>query len=300
LTFALHAWRFCFVADDSVYFPAGKAGNVLRGAFGTVLQQISGAYARIFEPSAVGGPSGLSDPPRPFVFRAAHLNGRTVDPGEPFSFDLHVFEVREQVLPDFARAFSEAARQGFGPGRGRANLTKIWQLDSYRKPARELSEGDATSEPIVVPLSPDPSRVDRVTVRFMTPTALKWGPSLADKPEFQILFARTRDRVSTLRALYGEGPLDIDFAGMSERAARVKMTRCDLRQVDLQRRSSRTGQVHPLGGFVGEADYEGDLAEFTPFLRAAQWTGVGRHTVWGKGELLVLPLSRDDVANETT
>ena len=24
-----------------------------------------------------------------------------------------------------------------------------------------------------------------------------------------------------------------------------------------------------------------------PFLKAAEWTGVGRQTVWGKGEILV-------------
>ncbi len=29
------------------------------------------------------------------------------------------------------------------------------------------------------------------------------------------------------------------------------MTNCDLRQVDVSRRSSRTGQTHSLGGFVG-------------------------------------------------
>jgi hypothetical protein len=55
--------------------------------------------------------------------------------------------------------------------------------------------------------------------------------------------------------------------------------------MDIERRSSRTGQVHPIGGFVGEAEYEGDLAEFVPYLHAARWTGVGRQTVWGKGEI---------------
>jgi hypothetical protein len=40
-----------------------------------------------------------------------------------------------------------------------------------------------------------------------------------------------------------------------------------------------------LGGFVGEADYTGDLTEFLPYLRAAQWTGVGRQTTWGKGAI---------------
>ena len=49
-------------------------------------------------------------------------------------------------------------------------------------------------------------------------------------------------------------------------------------------------RLQPGGGFVGEADYEGNLTEFVPFLKAAEWTGVGRHTVWGKGAILIGPV----------
>jgi CRISPR-associated endoribonuclease Cas6 len=111
---------------------------------------------------------------------------------------------------------------------------------------------------------------------------------VADRPEFGILFGRLRDRISTLRALYGPGPLEIDFRGMGERAAQVRMTRCELQRSEVDRLSSRTGQRHPLGGFVGEAQYEGELGEFLPYLRAGKWTGVGRQTVWGKGEIEVV------------
>jgi hypothetical protein len=114
---------------------------------------------------------------------------------------------------------------------------------------------------------------------------LKTRGGLADRPEFGILAARIRDRISTLSQLYGEGPLPIDFAAFGERAAAVEMTRCEIERVEAQRRSGRTGQTHSLGGFVGQADYAGDLAEFVPYLRAAQWTGVGRQTAWGKGAI---------------
>jgi hypothetical protein len=30
-------------------------------------------------------------------------------------------------------------------------------------------------------------------------------------------------------------------------------------------------------------EYEGELTPFLPFLRAGEWAGVGRQTVWGKG-----------------
>jgi hypothetical protein len=126
-----------------------------------------------------------------------------------------------------------------------------------------------------------------VRVRFLTPTELKSGQQLADRPEFAVLAARIRDRLSTLRECYDDGPLAIDFRAFGERAAQVRMTRCEMAKVDVARRSSRTGQVHPIGGFVGEADYEGELSEFVPYLRAAKWTGVGRQTVWGKGTSVI-------------
>jgi hypothetical protein len=268
LTFKLLALRFRFAALEPVYFPPGKSGNIVRGAFGTILRRIASPdiYARIFEPSAVGrGPSGLREQPRPFVFRAAHLDGRTVQPGETFHFDVHLFDTKDPPRDYFVRAFAELAHAGLGPGRGRAELLGV----------------DET--PVTLDLKPDPDPVSRLTVRFLTPTELKHGDRLAARPEFPILFARIRDRLSTLRALYGPGPLEIDFKALGERAARVRMTRCELRHTESDRVSAKTGRRHPLGGFVGEAEYEGDLAEFLPYLRAARWTGVGRQTVWGKG-----------------
>lgn len=249
-------------------FPAGKSGNIIRGAFGTLLRSMAPAevFRRLFEPSGKGpGPSGLADRPRPFVFRAAHLDGRTVRPGEPFHFHVHLFDTQDPPVAYFVQAFAELAQAGLGPGRGRAELTAVER------------------RPITLSLAPAPEPVRRVVVRFVTPTELKQGAEPARRPEFGILMARIRDRVSTLRALYGPGPLEIDFKGFGQRAARVRMTRCELRYEQAERVSTRTGQRHPLGGFLGEAEYEGDLAEFLPFLRAAYWTGVGRQTVWGKG-----------------
>ena len=74
---------------------------------------------------------------------------------------------------------------------------------------------------------------------------------------------------------------------MGQRAAEVKMTSSRVEQVEFERRSSRTGQRYGLGGFVGEAEYEGQLAEFVPWLEAAEWAGVGRLTVWGNGRLKI-------------
>jgi hypothetical protein len=305
--FRLYPLRFSFAARERVHFPPGKSANLLRGAFGTIFRRIAcvpdcpGAreceiraacpYARMFEPSALaGGPSGLADWPRPFVFRATQLDGQTVTPGGTFRFDLNLFDMHSPAIAYLVLAFAQLANEGLGPSRGRADLLEVAQLDEsgecvariYDGASLLLSEGPA---PMMLSLAPVAERVGRVRVRFVTPTELKSGQQLAEKPEFGVLAGRIRDRLSTLRELYDDGPLAIDFRGFGERAARVKMTRCEIARVEVVRRSSRTGQVHPIGGFVGEAEYEGELGEFVPYLRAGKWVGVGRQTVWGKGEI---------------
>jgi len=213
------------------------------------------AYARWFSPNTNEGPSGLRDSPRPFVFRASHLDGATIAAGERFHFGINVFETREPIVDLLIQAFEER----FGP------LDRI--------------EG---KEVLRLPLEPSAERVAQIRVRFLTPTEIKG----CDRPEFGALLARIRDRTSTLRALYGSGPLDINFRMLAGRADGVKMIKCRIERVNAAKRLSRsTGQTHSLGGFVGDAEYEGDLAEFIPYLEIARWTGVGRQTVWGKGEI---------------
>jgi len=284
--FRLYPLRLSFLARGAISFSRG-AGNQLRGAFGSILHKLacvpectdahdcdrreSCEYARMFAPAAAAGPSGLADRPRPFVFRANHLDGRTVTPGETFHFNFHWFDLRRPSVKLAIRAFAELAHEGLGPERGAADLVEV--------------TGDHA--PLSVSLDPGGQQVDRVTVRFETPTELKADGHSVAQPEFAILAARIRDRISILRALYDEGPLKLDFREFGERAAQVRMTRCDIRHMNTSRRSSQTRQIHPLGGFVGEAEYEGDLTEFVPYLHAAGWTGVGRQTAWGKGVLRV-------------
>ena len=243
------------------------------------------AYARLFEPGSDLGqaPSGLGDWPRPFILRAGALDGHTVPEGDQFCFDVHIFDPRPSVLSYFHEAFSQFGSQGIGPGHGRVALQRIQQVDlvDHAGPVRDAA-------PLAFDLDPHHDPVERAAVRFLSPTELKSGGIIAARPEFPILFARLRDRLSTLRALYGSGPLEIDFRGLGERAAHIRMSRCDVHWEKVERKSGRTGQVHPLGGFTGSAEYEGELAEFLPWLHAARWVGVGRQTVWGKGDIRVV------------
>jgi len=254
MTFDLIPLRLHFVAPSPIHFPEGSAANLLRGVLGNFLMKTApDAYARRFAPEFAGGPSGLRDAPRPFVFRAWHLNGLSIAPGESFQFGVNLFETRDEAVDLFAKAFE-----------GRFGVPTI--------------EG---REPLPLLIEPTTIPMDRVRVRFLTPTELKGS----ERPEFGTLLARIRDRVSTLRALYGAGPIDIDFRAIGERASHVNMSRCELQHFEAERTSRATGETHSLSGFIGVAEYEGDLGEFIPYLKIAGFTGVGRQTVWGKGEI---------------
>lgn len=255
MTFDLLSCRFVLEARRVVQFPPGMAGNVLRGALGSALREVVSAedYLRMFEPTG-SGPSGLSNWPRPFAIRCAALNGRTLQPGDRFCFGLHLFDLRNPALEHFTQAFAQWAH---------------------------LISVEHTS--VTVDLDARRAPVSRIRVEFQTPTELKSADG--DAKDFSVLLARARDRVSTLRSLYGAGPLEIDFRAVAERARSVKTVRSELQHVAVERRSRRTGQRHSIGGSMGFAEYEGDLAEFLPYLEAASFTGVGRHCTWGNGQI---------------
>src|SRR5580700_11109796 len=209
VTFDLEACRFQLSARRVIQFPPGMAGNVLRGALGSALREVASAedYARIFEPAG-DGPSGLYNRPRPFVIRCAALNGRILQPGDRFCFDLHLFDATDPPLDHFTKAFAQWA-----------DLISV------------------EHQSITVDLGAQPNPASRIRVQFQTPTELK--AASGDAIDFAVLLARARDRVSTLRSLYGAGSLEIDFRGLAQRARAVKTLRSELHPVIVERRSSR-------------------------------------------------------------
>lgn len=293
MTFRFHRLRFTCVSvgRDSVYFPPGKAANVIRGALGSTLRDLSCdltkctsartcerrlecGYARIFEPVLDEGPSGMHDPPRPFVLRASQLDGKTFPSGQPFHFEMNLFIVEQPPIAQLTQALSRLADSGLGPSRGRVRISAV----DVQEAAIDLAGSSSCDG-------------GALSIDFLTPTELKHGGRIVDKPEFHVLIARIRDRVGSLVALYGGKPLDLDWKGLGERAQAVVLTKWDQRaEIQADRYSTKTRQTHSIGGMTGRAIYKGDFAEFLPLLHAAEVTGVGRQTVWGKGWIRVVAL----------
>ena len=157
----------------------------------------------------------------------------------------------------------------------------ITQLPDY--PITQFSDDQIIENP----RSPDP-RIPRspdLKVSFLTPTLLKAEGSVIRKPEFHHLFKRLRDRINALSVFFGEGPLEVDFAGLGRRAEQVKTVSCDVAWEERFRTSSKTRQRHELSGFTGKAVYQGELQEFLPWLVLGELVHVGKHTAWGMGQI---------------
>jgi hypothetical protein len=244
--------------EARVAFPANAAVPI-RGALGFLLPE------EHFRPRRGGGPSGLRDAPRPFVLRVRHLDGRTFEAGESFAIGMNLF------APGLAQVFEKALREMARTGLGAGRVGLVWE--GWDAVARTFDL--RASEPC-----------EELTVSFLTPAELK-GWDGAGLPPFAVLAARARDRVSALQAVYGGVEPALDFRGLGERARAVRAVAGGLESVRGSRKSARTGQTHPLSGFRGTVSYAGELGEFVPILRAACYTGIGRQTVWGHGEIEV-------------
>ncbi|MBM3735598.1 MAG: CRISPR system precrRNA processing endoribonuclease RAMP protein Cas6 [Acidobacteria bacterium] len=292
--FLVRPLRYEFQAVDRVFIPAGKEENVFRGAMGLALKRVCCGpecqgtetcdsepvcgYRRIFAPKLTDGPSGVSDPPRPFVLRVADRFAGWIEPDGRFEIRVHLFDPAVDPVRYLTVALAQFGSIGLGPSRGRCRLA---EPDGARIAAETLPP------PLELDLGFGVEPCDRIEVEFVTPTEIKVDGAVVARPEFRMLMARVRDRVSSLMRLYqGAGP-EIDYEGFLAEAREVRMVGSELQERAAVRHSSRTGQRHPLGGAVGKVVYEGPVGKYLPWLRAAEWTGVGRQTVWGKGQIAV-------------
>lgn len=242
---------FSFLSLDLVVVLPPCRGNVhnfLRGQIGVALRQ----GCRCKDPKhceRICDYGRIFDPPRD-----PHAPSGLRDPLRPFvlraenpeRFRVHVFDVRTGIAERLVLA---------------------------------LNPMSFAINKVSVDLAPQPIAMENLEVRFLTPIDLR-----SEVPAFATFFARARDRVSTLRAIYGEGPLDVDHRALGDLARAVELVDCDFVPHLERRRSRATGQVHSIGGYTGHANYRGDFSLFYPILNAARFTGVGRKTVWGNGQ----------------
>lgn len=124
----------------------------------------------------------------------------------------------------------------------------------------------------------------RVSLEYRTMTRIKFEQNFARRLEFHILIRSLLRRLSSLAYFHHGWELDLDFTGLIEHAAAVRLIKDSTRWVDWERYSSRQDSKMNLGGVMGRAVYKGDLDKFIPILRLGELVHVGKGAVFGMGK----------------
>lgn len=307
----IHRYQLILSAREPVLVSAERLPNALRGAFEMAFRRLvchdvtldcpacplfaECPYPAVFRPAPPPGSDRLSkaqDIPRPFVFEPPDGQAGSLAAGDSLQIGLTVFGRANRLMPYLVVALRALAERGLGPTRGRLRLDSV----TAQEASTSHDVFDAASDVIRPSSSPlrladlmgtSDSRVQRIRIRFVTPMTLKRDGRLVERPSFADLVCRLRDRLSSLAAFFGDGPLEMDFAAVGRTAATILTVECKTEWMHRTRRSSRTGHVHELSGFVGEAEYEGDLGRWMPLLRLGEAVHVGKYAVWGNGRVEV-------------
>lgn len=298
-------------AEEAAQLPPYK-GSTLRGAFGHAFRRVACPfracppcllpktcpYTYVFEtpPRDGGGLFGKNAAvPHPFILELP-MDGQTdFKPGDQMTFGLILVGRAIDFTPYFAVALREMGRAGLGRGRARWRLGRI----EDRAPGRERLFYDGASDDERLLASPTVQRgMDRtadllagtrqVTLRFETPTRLRFGGHLTDKPEFHVLMRNLLRRISALAAYHCDFTLDLDYRDLIRSAGAVATRSAAFRWSDWERYSARQDTRMSLGGFVGTVTFEGDLAPFRPWLRLGEIVHVGKATSFGLGKYQIL------------
>lgn len=312
-SFRIARYRFDLEAVDDLRMPAYQ-GSTFRGGFGHALKRLvcftadwrgctpcsrrlDCPYAYIFESTAPAdqpGMHGLNEIPPPFVLEAPAGEPRRYRPGEPLGFELVLVGRAIGYLPYFLMGFQELGRAGVGRPLGRYVLQRI----STRPPAGQqqlvfdgVDMRAGTDASVAWPELAARAAVlpaDQLTLRFLTPTRIKYQHGYVERPEFHMLMRALLRRLSAL-ALYHCGERwQGDPRALIAAAEQVQVADAQLRWVDWERFSGRQRQRVQLGGFVGEITYRGDLAPFLEYLALGAQVHVGKAAVFGHGRYDIL------------
>jgi len=305
------AYRFSLEAQGDFNLPPWK-GSTLRGGLGSILKRLvcfqrprssctkcllksNCPYAYLFEglpPDKTEVLRGYSAIPLPFVIEPPLDERTSYSSGDKLEFNLLLVGKAIEYLPYFILAFRELGRVGLGRDKGKYLLreviayhplngeeTAVYSAADENVTRREfcVGFGDVVEKAKLLP-------ADRIVLRFLTPVRIKHRGRFVSRPDFHHIVRALLHRISALCYFHCGERWEFDFKGAIERAERVRTVRCETEWVDWERYSGRQKARLKMGGFVGEAEYEGELAEFRSLLLLGQLIHVGKACVFGNGK----------------
>jgi len=311
--FRTATYRFDIEAIDPLSLPAYK-GSTLRGGFGYAFKKMvcierdwrkctpcrlgnTCPYGYIFETSVPADSQvlrNLREVPIPFVIEPAMDEKTTYQPGDRLRFDVVLVGRAINYLPYFILGFQELGRAGIGKPRGKYVLQRISAVHPWQRTSELIYDGvdvkvggrdlSVTHADVMEHAGTLPA--EQLTLHFLTLTRLKHRGKFVRRPEFHVIVRNLLRRISSLSYFHCGQLWETDFRGIIAAAEEVEATDVDVEWVKWERYSGRQQRRINLGGFVGQATYQGDLKPFRPLLALGELVHVGKATVFGHGQYL--------------
>lgn len=299
--------RFGLTSLDNAELRPMK-GSMLRGVFGHALKGtvcVMGkeaecehcmlreqcVYTRIFK-TFIEGKSppflqGLKSSPRPFIIDAPETK-RNYKKGEKLQFYFTLFGKAIELHPYVIFSFGRACERGLTPKRYPFQLSRV---DWYNGKWNKLYDGE---KQCLCSMAKPSSVIENstfkspLTLKFMTPTRLKFNNELTMDFTFRMLILKMLRRTLEIAHFYApDTKPDWEFHDLLVKADEVRFVDKKLYWEDWTRYSNRQNSTLKIGGFFGDVTLDGDISPFSHLLRIAEVLHVGKGTVFGLGKMKI-------------
>jgi hypothetical protein len=225
---------------------------------------------------------------------------RRYQPGETLEFGLTLFAQALNLFPYVVLGSQALERGGLGKklqredGRWRRGTFAVQEIAALNRLTGErqpvLRTGDTmvsvpdvpvTNEQVLARAAQLPR--DGITLMFKTPMRIIERGKLEHRPTFRPLIQRLHRRLRDLTRQFTDTPWELDFRQVMSQAEAVRVADDQTGWVELDSYSWRQKTSTPMGGFVGQVTFEGDLEPFLPWLVWGEVVHVGKDAVKGNG-----------------
>jgi len=310
--FRIAVFEFSLRFHESAVFGESK-GSSLRGALGQALEETcfnkskkcqrcthtECAYGYLFKtPSFFSKKISrkYSEIPHPFVLEPPLTKKRHFGAGEFLKFRLILIGKGISYLPYFLDAFGQEDKNGIGLNRARYELTEVFSIFGRHREKIYDSESKRFQttyriwhfEDILQNSSLKPP-VENLSLRFLTPTRLKYHGQFVSQNDFQfhIFFRSLLRRISELSLAHCDEKLHEHYGYLKQKAMAIE-TEGKLSWNDRWEHFSKEDEEKiKLGGLIGQVILRGQLDEFLSFLKMGQFVHVGGKTTFGCGKYVL-------------
>ncbi len=194
------------------------------------------------------------------------------------------------IFLHFIFTFCQLGEIGLGKGRTHYELIRVDSLGNHKKTEtiydNQTQTLRSTNNQInISQVSPLPKNsINSLTLKFITPTRIKYQGTYTSHPHFHIVLRALLRRLSSLLYFHCGEELNVNYREMIEEAKKIETVEANVNWIDWERYSTRQQQRMKLGGFIGKVTYQGNITKFIPFLKMGEYTHLGKAAVFGLGK----------------